>query len=180
MPDPNDPSLIIDPRLGSLLVSAAGHLDATVSESTGTSLDFGAPAAAGELGTLGSYRVLRELGRGGMGAVFLALDTRLDRKLALKVMLPEFAANAEAKERFLREAKAAAKIGHDNVVTVFEADERDGVPYIAMQLLQGYPLDAFIQKKGSPSLRHAARYTFIPRRRTASAGPTQRMQWGGP
>jgi serine/threonine protein kinase len=92
-----------------------------------------------------------------MGAVFLALDTRLDRNLALKVMLPEFAADAESRERFLREAKAAAKIGHDNVVTVFEADERDGVPYIAMQLLQGYPLDAFVQNKGRLSLRHAAR-----------------------
>ncbi len=78
----------------------------------------------------------------------------------LKVMLPEFAANAEARERFLREARgAAARIGHDNVVTVFETDERDGIPYIAMPLLQGYPLDVFVQKKGSPSLRNIVRIT---------------------
>jgi serine/threonine protein kinase len=159
MPNPKDPSLIIDPRLGSLMVSASGHLDATFSESQGAPLEFGLPAAPGEAGTLGPYRVVRELGRGGMGAVFLAVDTRLDRQLALKVMLPEFAANAEARERFLREARAAAKIGHDNVVTVFEADERDGIPYITMQLLQGYPLDAFIQKKGTPSLRNVLRIT---------------------
>ena len=94
---------------------------------------FAPPAAPGEVGTLGPYRVLKELGAGGMGAVYLALDTRLNRKLALKVMLPEYAANPAAKERFLREARAAAQISHDNVVTVHEADERDGVPYIAMQ-----------------------------------------------
>jgi serine/threonine protein kinase len=157
MPDPNDPSLIIDPRLGSLLVSASGHLAAPRDSERGTPLAFSAPAAAEEVGTLGPYRVVKELGRGAMGAVFLAVDTRLDRQLALKVMLPEFAASAEGRKRFLREARAAARIGHDNVVTVFEADERDGIPYIAMQLLQGYPLDAFVQNKGTPSLRHAAR-----------------------
>ena len=92
-----------------------------------------------------------------MGAVYLALDTRLDRKLALKVMLPQFAADPAAKERFLREARAAAGISHDNVVTVFEADERDGVPYIAMQLLQGYPLDRFLKTKGAPPLPHVLR-----------------------
>jgi serine/threonine protein kinase len=159
MPDANDPSPIIDPRLGSMLISATDHPDATGSSAPGAAaaLTFGPPAAAGELGTLGPYRVVRELGRGAMGAVCLAVDTRLDRQLALKVMLPEFAADAEAKARFLREARAAAKITHDNVVTVYEADERDGVPYIAMQLLQGLTLDAFLQKKGTPSLRHAVR-----------------------
>jgi serine/threonine protein kinase len=157
MPDPNEPSLILDPRLGSLLVSTPGHLDATRSEAHGAPLPFGPPVAADEVGTLGSYRVVKELGRGGMGAVFLAVDMRLDRKLALKVMLPEFAADAESRERFVREARAAARIGHDNVVTVFEADERDGIPYIAMQLLQGYSLDEFVRKKGPPSLRHVAR-----------------------
>jgi len=69
---------------------------------------------------------VRLLGRGGMGAVYLATDTRLNRSVALKVMLPRFAANASAKERFLREAHAAAQITNDNVVTIYEADERDG------------------------------------------------------
>ena len=118
---------------------------------------FGPPAAAGEVGTLGPYRVLKELGRGGMGAVYLALDTRLNRKLALKVMLPEFAANRSAKERFLREARAVAQISHDNVVTMYEADERYGVPYIAMQLLQGYSLDEYLTTKGPPPLTHVIR-----------------------
>ncbi len=110
---------------------------------------FGPPVADGEVGTLGPYRVLKELGKGGMGAVYLALDTRLERQLALKVMLPEFAADREAKARFLREARAAANVSHDNVVIVHEADERDGVPYIAMQFLHGCPLDLYLKKRGA-------------------------------
>ena len=141
--------------------SAAGGTDETAPAAlrAGDSAvpHFGPPAGAGEVGTLGPYRVLKQLGAGGMGAVYLALDTRLDRKLAFKVMLPEFAADRSAKERFLREARAAAKISHDNVVTVFEADERDGVPYIAMQYLQGYPLDEYLKTKGAPALPHVLR-----------------------
>ena len=109
---------------------------------------FGPPAAPGEMGQLGPYRVLKQLGKGGMGAVYLALDPRLNRKIALKVMLPKFAADRDAKERFLREGRAAGQISHENVVPVFEADERDGVPYIAMPFLQGYPLDDYLRKKG--------------------------------
>ncbi|HEY1192385.1 MAG TPA: protein kinase [Gemmata sp.] len=118
---------------------------------------FGPAAERGEIGTLGPYRIAKQLGRGGMGAVYSATDTRLGRRLALKVMLPECAADADAKERFLREARAAAQISHDNVVTVFEADERDGVPYIAMQFLQGYPLDEFLKRKGCPTVPQVLR-----------------------
>lgn len=118
---------------------------------------FGPPAADGEVGTLGPYRVVKELGRGGMGAVYAAIDTRLERRLAMKVVLPQFAADPNAKERFLREARAAAKITHDNVVTVYEADEREGVPYIAMQFLEGYPLDEYLKKKGNLSIPQVLR-----------------------
>ncbi len=108
---------------------------------------FGPPAQPGEVGTLGPYRVLKELGRGGMGAVYLAFDTRLNRRVALKVMLPKYAAIISSKSRFIREARAAAGITHDHIVTIHEADERDGVPYMTMQLLQGYPLDEYIKQK---------------------------------
>jgi serine/threonine protein kinase len=121
------------------------------------------------VGVLGPYRVVRELGKGGMGAVYLAVDTRLDRKLALKVMLPEFAANGDAKERFIREAKAVAQVGHDNVVTIYEADERDGVPYLAMQFLQGYPLDEFLKKKGCPPVAQCVRIGIEAARGLAAA-----------
>jgi eukaryotic-like serine/threonine-protein kinase len=92
-----------------------------------------------------------------MGAVYAALDTRLERRLAMKVMLPKFAADTAARERFLREARAAARIKHDNVVTVYEADERQGVPYIAMEYLEGYPLDEYLAKKGNPSIPQVLR-----------------------
>ncbi len=154
--DPNSTAAAPDPHS-----SASRNGDETAAMSSAGRAPagprFGPPAATGEVGVLGPYRVLKELGKGGMGAVYLALDTRLDRKLAMKVMLPEFAADADAKERFLREARAAAKVSHDNVVTVYEADERDDVPYITMQLLQGYPLDEYLKQKGAPPLPHVVR-----------------------
>jgi eukaryotic-like serine/threonine-protein kinase len=125
---------------------------------------FGPPAEPDEVGTLGPYRVVKELGKGGMGAVYLALDTRLKRQIALKIMLPQYAADAAAKERFLREAQAAAQITHDNVVTVYEADERDGVPYIAMQFLEGYPLNEYLRRWprfAVPQILHVARETAM-------------------
>ncbi len=156
MPDPIEPSRTVETPADQQQSSAASSADETAPRGTGKPT-FGPPAAPGEVGTLGRYRVVKQLGKGGMGAVYLAVDTRLDRKLALKIMLPEFAADRDAKERFLREARAAAKISHDNVVTVFEADERDGIPYIAMQFLQGYPLDEFLRQKGVPPLAHVIR-----------------------
>jgi WD40 repeat protein/serine/threonine protein kinase len=113
---------------------------------------FGDPKSPDEIGTLGPYRVLRELGRGGMGAVYLGFDERLKRKVALKVMLPKYAAVASSKNRFLREARAAAGITHDHIVTIYEADEHAGTPYMAMQLLQGYPLDVYLKKHPKLSL----------------------------
>jgi hypothetical protein len=102
------------------------------------SLRLGKPVRPGDLASLGPYRIVRELGRGGMGAVFLAFDSRLDREVALKVMLP---GPPDAKQRFLREAHAAAIVVHDNVVDVYEADEIAGVPYLAMPLLRGQSLE---------------------------------------
>ncbi len=156
MPDPTEPSRTVAAS-SDQPASAANSTDETAPRAAPAPPRFGPPAAPDEVGTLGPYRVVKQLGQGGMGAVYLAIDTRLDRKLALKVMLPEFAADRAAKERFLREARAAAKITHDNVVTVFEADERDGVPYIAMQFLQGYPLDDYLRTKGAPALAHVIR-----------------------
>jgi serine/threonine protein kinase len=156
MSDPTDPALTVHRPQNA---ADSGPLDDTAAENRGRSggVTFGPPTAPGEVGVLGPYRVLKALGKGGMGAVYLAVDTRLDRKLALKVMLPEFTADRDAKARFVREARAAAKVAHDHIVTVYEADECNGVPYISMQLLQGYPLDEFLTKKGTPSLRHVIR-----------------------
>ncbi len=149
---------------------AAGADDATVNVSAlrAAAADFsvGQPGAAavfgpahepGDLGTMGHYRVLRLLGRGGMGAVFEAEDTRLDRPVALKVMLPDIARNATAHARFLREAKAAAKVKHDHVVTIYQVDEHRGVPFLAMELLDGSPLDAWLKANKNPPMREVCR-----------------------
>ena len=115
----------------------------------GTGIVFSPPAVEGEAGTLGPYRILKRLGVGGMGAVYAAVDTRLNRKLAIKVMLPRYAQDGAARERFLRKAHAAAQVAHDNVITVYEADVRDGVPYIAMQWLPGCTLEDVLRHEAA-------------------------------
>jgi serine/threonine protein kinase len=98
------------------------------------------PQGAGEIGRLAQYRVLKLLGRGGMGMVFQAEDTQLRRPVALKVMLPEVAAQQQSKVRFLREARAAAALKHDHVVTIYQVGEDRGVPFLAMEFLRGKSL----------------------------------------
>ncbi len=152
--EPNSPNPVSEK---SEMLTEGSETFAGVPEKGSSETGFGPPLAQGEVGVLGPYRIVKELGHGGMGAVYAAMDTRLDRALALKVMLPHHAASKDSRERFLREAKAAAKIKHDNVVTVYEADERDGIPYIAMEFLEGYPLDAYLKKKGSPGMSQIIR-----------------------
>ncbi len=100
------------------------------------------PLKDGELGTLAGYRVLSLLGEGGMGKVYRALDSRLQREVALKVMQRRPHGPADASERFLREARAMAAVKHDNVATIYEVGEHSGIPYLAMELLAGKSLDA--------------------------------------
>jgi WD40 repeat protein len=105
-------------------------------------LDFLAPPEAPDgLGRLGPYRVRRVLGKGGMGIVFHAEDPQLGRPVALKAMLPALAASDDARQRFLREGRAAAAINHDHVVPVFHVGEDRGVPFLAMPLLEGESLE---------------------------------------
>ncbi|MBI1915867.1 MAG: protein kinase [Planctomycetes bacterium] len=99
-----------------------------------------------EIGRLGSYRVLRRLGSGGMGVVFGAEDPSLGRLVALKVLLPSLAADAAATERFLREARIMASLKHDNVVTIYQVDQDRGIPYLAMELLEGETLDRRVRR----------------------------------
>jgi serine/threonine protein kinase len=97
---------------------------------------------------LGSYRVTECLGAGGMGEVYLALDTRLDRKVALKVLAPEMDANREWQQRFLREAQAASRLNHPNIVTIYDIGEANGVHYIAMEYIRGKALNEMIPPGG--------------------------------
>jgi serine/threonine protein kinase len=97
---------------------------------------------------LGPYKVIEKIGEGGMGAVYKALDTRLDRFVALKV-LPATRAWVQEK-RFAREAKAASALNHPNIVTIYEFDCQDGVDYIAMEYVQGTPLDRLLLRGSLP------------------------------
>jgi WD40 repeat protein/serine/threonine protein kinase len=104
-----------------------------------------------EMGRLGAYRVLKVLGQGGMGVVFLAEDMRLGRRVALKTMRPEAAQMANAKQRFLREARGAAAIEHDHIIPIFQVGEENGVPFLAMPFLRGEPLDERLKRtQGAP------------------------------
>jgi serine/threonine protein kinase len=105
------------------------------------------PAADGEIGRVGQYRVLKLLGAGGMGMVFAAEDVALQRSVALKVMRPEIAADPSGGwQRFLREARAQAALKHPNLVTVYQAfQERDSV-FLVMELLAGESLEERVRR----------------------------------
>jgi serine/threonine protein kinase len=97
----------------------------------------------------GQYDIQRELGRGGMGIVLLARDERLDRLVALKVLPPQLAEQAETKERFLREARMAARLSHPNIVPVYRADEINGFAFFAMGFVEGETLGERIRDRGA-------------------------------
>jgi serine/threonine protein kinase len=104
------------------------------------------PQAEGELGRLGAYRVLKVLGSGGMGVVFQGEDLLLQRPVAIKAMQPALAANASARERFLREARAVANLSHDHIVPIFAVAEERGLPFLVMPFLKGETLDARLKR----------------------------------
>jgi serine/threonine protein kinase len=105
------------------------------------------PRGPGEIGWLGPYRVLKVLGAGGMGVVYHAEDPHLQRPVALKAMLPALGASDKARQRFLREARAAAGIKHPHIVTIYQVGEDRGAPFLAMEFLEGQPLDGRLRQE---------------------------------
>src|SRR2546425_10632231 len=87
--------------------------------------------------TISHYRILSKLGAGGMGEVYLAEDTKLDRKVALKLLPTEFTQDADRVRRFIQEAKAASALNHPNIITIHEIGEEDGTHYIATEFIDG-------------------------------------------
>lgn len=97
--------------------------------------------------SVGHYRISSKLGAGGMGVVFLAQDTRLGRKAAIKFLPAEMAADPARRQRFLNEARAASALNHPNVCIVYDVGEtEDGLPFIAMEFVEGESLDALVRQ----------------------------------
>jgi serine/threonine-protein kinase len=99
---------------------------------------------------VGQYDVEREVGRGGMGIVYLARDLKLDRPVAIKTLPPHLAGNADVRERFLREARTAAHLSHPNIVPIHRADEIGGQVFFVMGYVDGDSLAQRIQERGRP------------------------------
>jgi serine/threonine protein kinase len=99
--------------------------------------------------TFGGYTIESLLGRGGMGAVYLATHERLARKVALKVISPELAHDEDFRARFLRESQLAASLEHPNLIPIYDADEIDGVLFLAMRYVDGPSLQALLRTRGT-------------------------------
>lgn len=112
----------------------------------------------GDLGMLGDYRILGELGKGGMGYVFRAEHTVLERAVALKVMNKKIASTPNSRDRFLQEARAMAAVHHDNVVVIFEVGMNEGTPFMAMEMLRGETLEAVNARKEARDYETVIRY----------------------
>src|SRR5262249_23027764 len=111
----------------------------------------------GALGRLGHYEILDVIGRGGMGIVLRALDEKLHRVVAIKVMAAQLAGNATARQRFTLEAQAAAAVSHDHVVTIHAVEEAGGLPYLVMQCVTGMSLQERLDRDGPLELHEILR-----------------------
>ncbi len=112
--------------------------------------------------TVSHYRIIEKLGEGGMGEVYLAEDTKLHRRVALKFLPAHLTADREARERFEREAQAAAALNHPNIVTIYEINEFAGGTYMVMEYVEGSALKDKIQSLGKPPVQQAVLDKLLP------------------
>jgi serine/threonine-protein kinase len=142
-----------EPALKQVMESLRGKKEEETSDepvfSADLPLGFLSPAdKPGQLGRLERYEVVSEIGRGGMGVVLKAFDPSLHRVVAIKVLAPQLATSGVARKRFLREAKAAAAVTHEHIVTIHSVEETNGLPYLVMQYVPGQSLQERLDKDG--------------------------------
>ena len=138
--------------------SADGSPGPTTPGSAILTLDHvAAPERGGKLDRLGPYRLLERIGQGGMGVVYKAKDERLNRVVAVKMLASGLADGVVSKQRFMREARAAAAVSHDHVVTIHAVDEIAGQPYIVMQLVDGESLQQKLDHGGPLAVSEVVR-----------------------
>jgi serine/threonine-protein kinase len=118
----------------------------------------GSPSAVGC--RLGHFRIEATIGSGGMGAVFRALDERLDRVVALKVLSPSLGRDGGSIQRFLNEARAAARLDHDNIARVYYVGEDRGLNFIAHEFVTGRTIRDIIRDQGALDPREAVNYAL--------------------
>src|SRR5438093_3745179 len=107
---------------------------------------------------LGPYEIISSAGAGGMGEVYRARDTRLERTVAIKVLAPQLSANAEYRQRFEREARTVAALSHPHICPVYDIGAQDGLDYLVMEYIEGESVAARIAKRPLPvdeALRYA-------------------------
>jgi len=125
--------------------------------------DAGSPFGSSDRGRsflnqrIAHFVILEKLGEGGMGIVFKARDTHLDRPIALKILRPECVANPQQKQRFILEAKSASALNHPNIIHIYDIGTDAGVDFIAMEFVPGLPLNRLLLKKRL-AWREAVRY----------------------
>ena len=122
--------------------------------------------------TLDHYRIESKLGEGGMGVVYKARDTHLDRLVAIKVLPPDKVADPARKQRFVQEAKAASALNHPNIVTIYDIRSQEGMDFIVMEYIEGQTLGEVIAYKGmrpAQVLKYAVHFPMRWPRLTAPA-----------
>ncbi len=146
-----------EPHSNTDATAAASSIQPVTNTGSDTLGSGGASASHATPNRVGPYQLLGELGRGGMGVVYRAEDPKLKRDVAIKLMLPQFAANPLAKARFVREARSQAKVEHEHVAAIYQVDEHEGLPYLVMPLLKGMTLQTALKANSRPPLTEVIR-----------------------